>query len=701
MPNTPSVRQALPRLWVLALAVAVFMALLAAAALWQQRRDAIDGQAREIAVLSLALADEVERSLQGVSDGLFAVRTELRDSGLPMNPAEATHLLRMRASLLSQVRAVWVADGKATVLAASGPARPPDLAGFAPALRDLAEDDVAVSRSFTDPATREDWVALAVRVMPAGSHTSWWVLAAMPTSTLLGAFSSASPAADARMAVFRNDGARLAGAIVDHPALNEGLVAQRLTQARRADLRTLSDGSERLVDLRSLPRYRLKVVLTRHLDGVLQAWQETVRLTAGVMALLWAVVALSMHRVQAADQRRAEAQRKLQAQMARSNRLESLGTLAGGVAHDFNNVLAGVLGWGEMARDAAPAGSDQARQLDHLLRAALRGKALVERIVRFSRSGGRRATVFELQPVVEEALTLVEASLPPRMRIVPELRAQHARVRGDTTQAFEAVMNLCTNAVQAMPDGGTLRVGLQRHGAAQPRVLSHAQLPAGDYLALTVEDEGSGITGEMMDRLFAPFVTTRAAEGGTGLGLAVVHGIVTEMRGAIDVHSAPGRGARFTLFLPECQDAATAAPEDLPAPAAGSGQRVLVVDDDPELVALAEEMLAHLGYEPVGFTDPRAALAHVRDALQEVDAVVTDEGMPGMSGTQLAEALRALAPNLPVLLITGYGGPHLAARASQAGVSRVLSKPLQRAELAHALAELMRHPPPASTPSSG
>ena len=209
MPNSPSVRQALPRLWVLALALALVMALLAAAALWQQRRDAIEGQAREIAVLSLALADEVERSLQGVSDGLFAVRTELRDSGLPLNPAEATHLLRMRASLLSQVRSVWVVDEQGKVLASSHSTSPPETGSFAPALEALAEDEVAVSRSFTDAATKEAWVALAVRVMPpTAGGVRWWVLAALPTNTLLGAFFSASPAADARMAVFRNDGAR-------------------------------------------------------------------------------------------------------------------------------------------------------------------------------------------------------------------------------------------------------------------------------------------------------------------------------------------------------------------------------------------------------------------------------------------------------------------------------------------------------------
>jgi signal transduction histidine kinase len=408
-----------------------------------------------------------------------------------------------------------------------------------------------------------------------------------------------------------------------------------------------------------------------------------------VLALLLASMAAAVHFVQRANRRHAEAQQALQAQVARSGKLQALGTLAGGVAHDFNNVLAGILGYAEMAQDSAVPGSPQARHLDKVLQAALRGKALVERILAFSRGGARASTVFELEPVVEEVLALLAASLRPGVVIERALEAQGARLRGDPTQAFEAVMNLCTNAMQAMPGGGMLSVQLERVPVAQPRVLSHSALPPGDYLALAVSDQGGGITPAVMERLFEPFFTTRAAQAGTGLGLAVVHGVVAEFGGAIDVQSSPGQGARFTLYLPECKEAAGAPEAAARALPTGSGQTLLVVDDEPSLVALAEEMLRGLGYTPLGFTDPAAALAAFRRDPQRFAGVVTDELMPGLTGTQLAAALQTDAPGLPVLLVSGYGGTLLAQRAVEAGITRVLGKPLRRADLAQALAELV------------
>jgi CheY-like chemotaxis protein len=359
------------------------------------------------------------------------------------------------------------------------------------------------------------------------------------------------------------------------------------------------------------------------------------------------------------------------------------------VAHDFNNVLAAIVGYGEMARDAAAEGSAQARHLDRVLQAALRGKGLVERITGISRGGARASSVFALEPVVEEVLALLSASLRPGVVLERVLQAPGARLRGDPTRAFEAVMNLCTNAMQAMPQGGMLTVALRRAQVAEPRVLSHSSLPAGRYLALTVADQGTGITPEVAEHLFEPFFTTRAAQLGTGLGLAVVHGVVGEFGGGIDVQSRPGQGARFTLYLPECEDDAALPAQARPPAAAGTGQRILVVDDQPELVALAEELLQGLGYLATGHTDPATALDSLRAAPQGFAALVTDEVMPGLSGTQLARAARALAPGLPVLLVSGYGGASLAQRAADAGVSRVLPKPLQRAELARALAEML------------
>jgi CheY-like chemotaxis protein len=205
-----------------------------------------------------------------------------------------------------------------------------------------------------------------------------------------------------------------------------------------------------------------------------------------------------------------------------------------------------------------------------------------------------------------------------------------------------------------------------------------------------VSDQGNGITADVMEHLFEPFFTTRGAHSGTGWGLAVVHGIVVEFGGAVDVQSTPGYGARFTLYLPECTDALEPSATLPPRALNGNGQTLLVVDDDPALVALAEEMLTGLGYQPVGYSDPVAALQALLDSPQRFAAVVTDEVMPGLTGTQLAAALRQHAPHIPVLLISGYGGAQLAQRASAAGVARVLTKPLQRAALASALVALLR-----------
>ena len=250
-------------------------------------------------------------------------------------------------------------------------------------------------------------------------------------------------------------------------------------------------------------------------------------------------------------------------------------------------------------------------------------------------------------------------------------------------------MNLCTNAMQAMSEGGgKLTVRLNRLHVAVPRVLSHSQLAIGDYVLLAVADQGSGIIPEVMDRLFEPFFTTRA-QTGTGLGLAVVHGVVAEFGGAIDVQSTPGHGSQFSLYFPECTDAITATaplPRTVPA---GGGQRLMIIDDDPALVTLAKEVLTELGYEPTGYNDPAAALDALREGPRQFAAVITDEVMPGLSGTKFTMELRTHAPDLPVLLISGYGGALLASRAAAAGVTRVLSKPLERTELAQVLHDLL------------
>ena len=675
------------RPWLMALSLWLLLAGGTGLMLWHLRRDAIDSQTRELNLLSLALTDEIDRGLRGAEEGLRALRVELRDGRLPFDDGIAA-ALQTRVDLMPVVSGLWLVDRAGRVRAASSPVPPPALPSFAPALEALPEDVAALSRPFDAAGGQGLEVALAYRYR-GGGHEGW-ILAALPSSALLGAFGVALPTGDTRIAVIRRDGVRLAGVNLAPPARPEAETARRLGERTGMALRRFDDGSEHLVGLHSVPRYDIKVLVSRELSSVLMAWRQAAEVASAGLALLLAVLAAAMHIVLRANRRRADAQRALQAQLGRASKLEALGTLAGGVAHDFNNVLAGIVGFGEMAQDEAPPGSDQARHLDKVLQAALRGKELVERILAFSRGGARASMVFELEPVVEEVLTLLSASLRPGVVLERVIEAPRARLRGDPTQAFEAVMNLCTNAMQAMPQGGMLSVELRREAVERPRVLSHSPLPPGDYVALAVSDQGGGITPAVMERLFEPFFTTRGAQSGTGLGLAVVHGVVAEFGGAIDVRSTPGHGARFALYLPECTDEADSEPAVRRGDTRGAGQRLLVVDDEPDLVGLALELLEGLGYAPEGFIDAPAALRALRERPQEFAAVVTDEVMPELTGTQLTARLRSFAPALPVLLVSGYGGALLAQRAAEAGVSRVLAKPLQRAELAQALADLLQ-----------
>ena len=684
------------RTWLTALALWLALALVAAGTLWHLHRETLDSQSRELGLLSLALTDSIESGLRGAQEGLQALQQELRTGRLATSGADAVRALRIRADLMPLVDALWLVDEGGRLIVASDDTPLPELGSFAPPLASLAGDATALSRPIAQAAraqmgveTRmEVRVALAVRCDLA-TGARGWIVAAMPAAALLGAFRVALPAADARMVVLRADGVRLAAINVGPPASDEASVARSLATRPSLEIRTLSDGSVRLVGLQRVPRYGVMVILSRDLGSILTAWRQAAEVAALALALLLVVMSAAVHLVLRADRRRSEAQQALQAQRSRASKLESLGTLAGGVAHDFNNVLAGIVGFGEMAQDAAVPGSAQARHLDKVLNAALRGKSLVERILAFSRGGARAATPFELEPIVEEVLTLLSASLRPGLVLERALEAPSARVRGDPTQAFEAVMNLCANAMQAMPGGGMLSVHLRREHVAVARVLSHSALPVGDYVALVVADQGAGITKEVMEHLFEPFFTTRAAQSGTGLGLAVVHGVVSEFGGAIDVGSRPGQGATFTLYFPQCADES----ETARAPAVirpGAGQRLLVIDDEPDLVGLALEMLQGLGYEPEGYIDATVALQALRLRPHDYAAVITDELMPGLSGTRLTESLRRFAPHLPVLLVSGYGGVQLAQRAAAAGVTRLLAKPLQRAELARVLAALLR-----------
>ncbi|MFO1253294.1 MAG: ATP-binding protein [Inhella sp.] len=398
------------------------------------------------------------------------------------------------------------------------------------------------------------------------------------------------------------------------------------------------------------------------------------------------------------ERKHAESQhQQLEAQLRQAQKMEAIGTLAGGIAHDFNNILASILGYGEMAQRAAPEGTAQRRHLDAVLAAAQRAKSLVERILAFSRAGlGQRVPV-HVQSVVIEALETLQSNLPAGVRLQSQLQAGDAGVLGDPTQIHQVVLNLCLNAAQALKSEGQIQVRLDVHEAATPLPVHGTPLPAGRYLRLAVEDEGAGIPEALLARIFDPFFTTKAVGVGTGLGLSLVHGIVADLGGGIAVRSQEGVGSCFTIYLPLGAQVVVAPAPRAPRSELGHGETVMVVDDEESLVALAEEVLAELGYEAVGFRSADTALAALRRDPGRFDLLLSDEAMPGLSGTQLVEAARAVAPALRVVLMSGFVTPALQARARELGVLQVLNKPLLAAELAAALAQALRHKPPAPT----
>ena len=258
-------------------------------------------------------------------------------------------------------------------------------------------------------------------------------------------------------------------------------------------------------------------------------------------------------------------------------------------------------------------------------------------------------------------------------------------LRGDPTELQQVVMNLCANAAQAMDGRGVLRVGLDTISPRRTLGLSHGSLPAGRYVRLKVRDSGHGIDPATMERIFEPFFTTKEAGQGTGLGLSTVHGIVSAHGGAINVKSRPGKGTTFEVYFPRSEQEA---PEEEPAHAPdrkGHGETVLIVDDDKPLVLLGEEMLAALGYEPVGFDQSRAALAAFRADPARFDLVLTDEVMPDMTGAELAGAIHDIRPDVPIVLMTGYDGKLRPDRRRSSGVREVLKKPLLSRSLADCL----------------
>ncbi len=377
------------------------------------------------------------------------------------------------------------------------------------------------------------------------------------------------------------------------------------------------------------------------------------------------------------ERRQAEQTRfTLEAQLRQAQKLEALGTLVGGIAHDFNNILTAILGHAELLASELPAGSTLRAGVDSILDASHRARDLVQQALTFSRRREQERKVITLQPVVLEALQMLRPSLPTSIEIRTLVTDEQACVLADATQVHQGVMNLCTNAAHAMRDtGGVLSVTYDIVQVDDADVRRHPGLTAGRYARLTVADTGHGMDAATVDRIFDPFFTTKAPGEGTGLGLAVTHGIMQAHDGHVIVSSEPGVGTSFSLYFPVSGEAVPEPLDEHRDVPRGRGEHILVVDDEPILVSLALRMLTQLGYRATGHTRPADALEEFRRDTGNFDLVMSDLTMPQMSGIELAAQLRRERPDIPVVLTSGYGGALGSEELRRAGVRELLGKP--------------------------
>jgi signal transduction histidine kinase len=374
---------------------------------------------------------------------------------------------------------------------------------------------------------------------------------------------------------------------------------------------------------------------------------------------------------------------RLETRLQQARRMETVGALASGIAHNFNNILGAILGHTELAEAKLASDSHAVRNLDAIRRAGERARDLVDQILAFGRRRDARRRPVGVQALVAEADSLLRASLPARIELVLRMSPQAASVSGEPAQLQQVILNLCNNAAQAMDGAGRIEVETDMHEIVQVRPLSHGELQPGRYVRIAVKDAGRGIDEATMERIFEPFFTTRSA--GNGLGLATVREIVREHGGAMNVSSAPGQGSRFEVWLPCIATPAPASEEAAPALPLGRGETVLVVDADRARLLRDEEMLAALGYEPVGFTRAADALAACRATLERFDAAVVGQLGSVRSSFDLAAAMHAAIPSLPIVLATASADRIGTDALLVGGIFEVVRRPLISTEIAAVL----------------
>ena len=391
------------------------------------------------------------------------------------------------------------------------------------------------------------------------------------------------------------------------------------------------------------------------------------------------------------EQKQAEVEReKLQARLNQAQKMESIGTLAGGIAHDFNNILFPVLGHMEMLLEDVPENSPYRDSLKEIYTGALRAKDLVKQILTFSRQESGELILMKMQPIIKESLKLIRSTIPTTIDIKQDINPDCGRIKADPIQIHQIVMNLATNAYHAMEEtGGGMKISLKEVELGEYDIISTNMIP-GVYACLIVADTGVGMDKNVTDKIFDPFFTTKAIGRGTGMGLSVVHGIVTAMGGAIQVYSEPGKGTQFHVYLPieknpfEKQDT-----QDKKEPIRGGTEQILLADDEEAILTMEKRMLERLGYQVTSHISSLEALEAFRTNPDKFDLVITDMAMPNMSGDKLSIELTKIRPDIPVLLCTGFSQTMSVEKAISLGIKGFLLKPIVMKDLAQKIREVL------------
>lgn len=369
--------------------------------------------------------------------------------------------------------------------------------------------------------------------------------------------------------------------------------------------------------------------------------------------------------------------RHLEATLRQAQKMQSLGTLAGGIAHDFNNILLAISGNARLAMEELEPAHAASRSLEEIRKASARASSIVNQILMFGRREDQLERVpVNLSAIIDEALALLRATLPARVTLLTNVQPDLPLVNADPGQLHQVLLNLATNSAHAVGEqAGAVHIDVVQVDIDEQLMHKLALPHSGQYVRMTVRDTGAGMSSDVLERIFEPFFTTKPRGEGTGLGLAVVHGIVRAHEGAIEVASKRGSGSSFHVYLPIANPQGIAHAQQAPRSPRGEGQRILYIDDEEPLVFLITRVLERLGYRVAGFTDAEAALAAFRDDPTGFDAVVTDLSMPGLSGIDVAKRVLAQRSDIPVVLTSGYVRAEDRALALETGVREVVMKP--------------------------